>query len=188
MASGKILIPVELRERVRDTMLAAGALGPIGAFSTVADVASIAGCWGTLLMAFGKHYHIQIDKDTAVKTCSSILLGLGSYYAGCKLATKLFNLIPFAGTLMGMGISSVANILFTYRFALTLTRMFDVNYGGMDNVVANFAEMFKTYGALGSTEDAIRLLLGKDPAEKSITTEVADWVKKAITDFTSDNS
>lgn len=185
MASATVQIPAALHKRVRDTMLAAGALGPIGAFSTTADVATIAGCWGTLLLAFCDHYHVRMDKDTAVKTCSSILLGLGSYYAGCKLATKLFHLIPFAGTLMGMGISSVANILFTYRFALTLTRCFDINYSGTDSMIANFAEMFKTYGALGSAEDAIRMLMNKEPLGRNVTGEMMTWVKKKFNDLIS---
>jgi uncharacterized protein (DUF697 family) len=183
MATATILIPEKLRKRVRDTMLAAGALGPLGAFSTAADVATIAGCWGTLLLAYCDHYDVRMDKDTAVKTCSSILLGLGSYYAGCKLATKLFHLIPFAGTLMGMGISSVANILFTYRFALTLTRCFDENYSSTSSMIANFAEMFKTYGALGSAEDAIRVLMNKEPLGRNVTGEMMAWAKDKFNDL-----
>ena len=162
--SKKIEIPQELRETVRNTMRAAGALGPLGAFSTMGDVAAIAGCWGTLLVVFADHYGMKMTKETAVKACSSVLLGIGSYYAGCKLASKLFNMIPFAGTVMGMGISSAANILFTYRFALTLTRMFGSACGDLDNIVASIVEMFKTYGAIGSAADAFRMLIGDDLA------------------------
>ena len=42
-------IPTALRKDVKLAILETGLLGPIGAFSTVADVASIGGWWGFLL-------------------------------------------------------------------------------------------------------------------------------------------
>ncbi len=52
-------------------------------------------------------------------------------------------------------------------------------------MIANFAEMFKTYGALGSAEDAIRLLLNKEPLGRNATGEMMTWVKKKCNDLIS---
>ena len=117
-------IPENMREDVKFAILEAGAFGPIGAFSTAADVGAIATVWGYLLFKYTKQYGYKLEKDDAVKICTTALLGLGGYYAGCKMATKLFHIIPGAGTLLAMGISSLANVIFTYRFALALTRIF----------------------------------------------------------------
>jgi len=53
-----------------------------------------------------------LNKEEAKKICTTALLGMGGYYAGCKTATKLFHLIPGAGMLLACGISSLANIVF----------------------------------------------------------------------------
>lgn len=117
-------IPYDLRLDVKLAIAETGFLGPIGAFSSGADVASVAGWWGYLLVQYSKYYGIHLDKETAKKICSTALLGMGGYYLGCKTATKLFHLIPGAGTITAMGISSLQNIIFTYRFAITTVFLF----------------------------------------------------------------
>lgn len=131
VTNDKVEIPYPLRPEVKFALFETAALGPIGAFSATADIASIAGFWGYLLVQYSKYYGIALDKDSAVKICSTALLGMGGYYLGCKTATKLFHLIPAAGPFAAMGISALQNIIFTYRFAITLTRIFrqgSVNY------------------------------------------------------------
>ena len=73
---------------------------------------------------------VEMNKETAAQICKSVLLGVAGYYAGCKMVTRLFNFIPGAGTLLGMGISALTNILFTYRFALTACTVFSANRPG----------------------------------------------------------
>ena len=153
-------IPKEMREDVKFAILEAGAFGPIGAFSTVADVGAIATVWGYLLFKYTKQYGYKLEKDDAVKICTTALLGLGGYYAGCKMATKLFHIIPGAGTLLAMGISSLANVIFTYRFALALTRIFKSPKIDMKNLAKTIITVFAgTINAVQNVIDIIDLFL-----------------------------
>ncbi len=141
-SSDKMEIPEGLRADVKLAVFETGVLGPIGAFSTTADIASIAGWWGYLLVQYSRHYGVQLDGETAKKICSTALLGMGGYYLGCKTATKLFHLIPGAGTLAAMGMSSLQNIIFTYRFAVTLTRIFSKGSVDFDTLADTVKYMF----------------------------------------------
>ena len=153
-------IPKKMREDVKFAILEAGAFGPIGAFSTVADVGAIATVWGYLLFKYTKQYGYKLEKDDAVKICTTALLGLGGYYAGCKMATKLFHIIPGAGTLLAMGISSLANVIFTYRFALALTRIFKSPKIDMKNLAKTIITVFAgTINAVQNVIDIIDLFL-----------------------------
>lgn len=145
-------IPYALRESVKLAITEAGALGTIGAFSTALDVANIAVWWGYLLVEYSRYYGVKVDKATAKKICSTALLGMGGYYLGCATATKLFHLIPGAGTLTAMGISALQNIIFTYRFAMTLTRIFrrrtvDINTLA-DSIIQMYAGTFSGFRSL----------------------------------------
>ena len=153
-------IPYALRVDVKLAIAETGLLGPIGAFSSVADVASIAGWWGYLLVQYSKHYGVALDKEAAKKICSTALLGMGGYYLGCKTATKLFHMIPGAGTLAAMGISSLQNIIFTYRFAITLTRIFNKGNVDYDTLADSIKYMFAGV-AIGilSIKDIVELYL-----------------------------
>ena len=153
-------IPKNMREDVKFAILEAGAFGPIGAFSTVADVGAIATVWGYLLFKYTKQYGYKLEKDDAVKICTTALLGLGGYYAGCKMATKLFHIIPGAGTLLAMGISSLANVIFTYRFALALTRIFKSPKIDMKNLAKTIITVFAgTINAVQNVIDIVDLFL-----------------------------
>lgn len=139
-------IPAALRPAAKRAILATGALGPIGAFSSTADIASIAGWWGYLLAQYSKYYGYSLDSESAKKICSSALLGMGAYYVGCKAATRLFNLIPMAGPPAAMGISSLTNVVFTYRFAVTLSRIFANGAVDLDTLAASIKVMFAGTG------------------------------------------
>ena len=153
-------IPKNMREDVKFAILEAGAFGPIGAFSTVADVGAIATVWGYLLFKYTKQYGYKLENDDAVKICTTALLGLGGYYAGCKMATKLFHIIPGAGTLLAMGISSLANVIFTYRFALALTRIFKSPKIDMKNLAKTIITVFAgTINAVQNVIDIVDLFL-----------------------------
>lgn len=153
-------IPKKMRDDVKFAIVEAGAFGPIGAFSTAADVAAIAGVWGYLLFKYTKQYGYKLEKEDAVKICTTALLGMGGYYAGCKLATKLFHLIPGAGTLLAMGISSLANVIFTYRFALALTRIFKAPKIDLKNLAKTIITVFAgTINAVQNIIDIVDLFL-----------------------------
>ena len=153
-------IPYELRIDVKLAIFETGVLGPIGAFSSAADVASIAGWWGYLLVCYTKHYGYVMDRELAKKICSTALLGMGGYYLGCKTATKLFHLILGAGTLVAMGVSSLQNMIFTYRFAITLTRIFNKGSVDYDTLADSIKYMFAgTATGILSVKDIVYLYL-----------------------------
>ena len=159
----KIIIPKKHHETTRVALIAAAGLGPLGAFTTVADVAAIAGVWTGCLVSIAYDEGIKLDKDAALKICKSSLLGMGGYYAGCKTATKFFHLIPGAGTLTAMGVSALANILFTYRFVLTLCSIFR-NKGknfDADTLVENIVGMFHGNGILNDAKEIVRIYRNK---------------------------
>ncbi|MBQ1257595.1 MAG: hypothetical protein IIX93_10020, partial [Clostridia bacterium] len=85
-------------------------------------------------------------KEAAKKICSTAILGMGGYYLGCKTATRLFHMIPGAGTIAAMGMSALQNIIFTYRFAITLTRIFSKGNVNRDSLVDAIKCMFAGTG------------------------------------------
>ncbi len=154
-------IPYRHREATRIALIAAAGAGPVGAFFTAADVASIAGIWGACLYSVAENEGCSLDKDTAIGICKSALLGMSAYYVGCKTATKFFLLIPGAGIIAAMGVSSMTNIIFTYRFVLTLCTIFseNKNHLNLENLEDNIKSMFKGNGALKDIKDIIDIYI-----------------------------
>lgn len=143
------MIPTEYRHEVRNAMLGAAALGPLGAFTTVADVAAIAGVWGTLLVSIASKEGISMKKEDAVKICTSVALGMGGYYSGCKLASKMFHAIPVAGPFIAMGCSSVANYLLTYYFASAMIATFRAkDFRGVGDMALPVLKLFRGFSPL----------------------------------------
>jgi len=154
-------IPEKYRKAVRTAMLSAAAAGPIGAFSTVADVGSIAAVWGTLLMHVARTEGHQMSKETAVKLCGSIAVGAGGYYMGCKAATKLFHAIPIpgAGTALAIGCSTVENLVFTYYFAAAVISVFSARgKNGLGDLVTSVVKVFRHFSMFDMGEMAMILI------------------------------
>ena len=153
----KTRIPGIHRGSAHTALVAAAGLGPLGSLSTVADIASIAGIWGAYLYSVASKEGYHLNKDDAVKICKSALLGMGGYYIGCKTATKIFWMIPGAGWLAAMGISSLTNILFTYRFALTVCAMFKSSYSALEagELAENIKHMFAGNGIADDVREII---------------------------------
>ncbi len=162
-------IPQKHRGATKTALRAIAALGPIGAFSSVADIAAIATVWGSCLYSVAAKENCHLDKDTAVGICKSALLGLSGYYVGCKTATKFFWLIPGAGIFMAMGLSTLTNIIFTYRFVLTLCNIFTEkkNKVNIDNLADNIKAMFKGNGPLNDVKDIVDIFIHGDSSKKS---------------------
>ena len=158
---GKKRIPSKYRGGAQIALIAAASVGPLGSLSSVADIASIAGIWGTYLYGVGLGEGYSLDKDGAVKICKAALLCMGGYYVGCKTATKIFWLIPGAGWLAAMGVSALANILFTYRFALTVCTVFDNRNVNLDagELAENIKNMFTGNGIADDVREIIDIYL-----------------------------
>ena len=154
-------VPYKHREAARTAMIASAALGPLGAFAGAGDMLAVGGIWSVCLVSIAAKEGVTMDKDTALGVCKSILLGVSGYYAGCKVATSLFNFIPGAGTVVAMGASSIANVIFTYRFVLTLCSVFEKIglCGALDlrRLTAEAKAMFKGNGLVNDVQDIVSI-------------------------------
>lgn len=117
-------IDTRFQEIVRKGVVAATAAGPLGAFAGPFDASAIGGIWSTMLVAIAKKSGHNVDGRFATKFIGLVGAGAAAYYGGCKAATWLFHFIPGAGTLAAMGISTLMNALFTYRFGVAVARQF----------------------------------------------------------------
>ena len=115
----------EYRGIIRKGVAAATAAGPLGAFAGPFDAGAVGGIWTTMLISIAKRSGHSIDGAFASKFVSTVGAGAVAYYGGCKAATWLFHLIPGAGTLAAMGVSSALNAIFTYKFGAAVSELFD---------------------------------------------------------------
>ncbi|MDR1540917.1 MAG: hypothetical protein LBU32_23520 [Clostridiales bacterium] len=102
-------------------------MGPLGTITGPADMAAVFGIWATLLVAMADKAGREIDATAAKEIASAIGAMSVSYYVGCKVATWAIMLVPFLGLPGAIGISSAANLLFTYRFGVIVSVLFDEN-------------------------------------------------------------
>lgn len=99
---------------LRTALSGAAAVGPLGAFGPW-DTAAVGAIWLSTYFAIQEKSKYKVANGR--QFVSSIVVGAAQYIVGCKVANMLFNLIPFAGLGIAMGISAVTNVYFTYRFA-----------------------------------------------------------------------
>ena len=148
-------LPSKYSGITKKALIAAAGCGPLGVFSGAADMAAIAGIWGTYLYSAARMEQVEMSKETAVEICKTVLLGAAGYYAGCAMANRVMIFIPGAGILMGMGVSSLANVLFTYRFALTVTLILSrhgASLKGMD-LAGEIKSMFRGNGMVSDVKE-----------------------------------
>ena len=142
-------IPQKYRHDVHVALIAVAAVGPAGVFGDI-DAIAVAGVWSGLVTAMLIDSGISLDKGAAKKLALAVITGAGGYYAGCKLATKLFWLIP-GGIFVGMGVSALANIMITYRFAWVLALMLEedrISQSNVLNIAGEIAKIMTTGGGL----------------------------------------
>ena len=99
---------------LRASLSGAAAVGPLGAFGPW-DTAAVGAVWLSTYFAIQEKSKYKLANDR--QFVSAVVVGAAQYIVGSKVATWLFHLIPGAGTVMAMGISSATNVYFTYRFA-----------------------------------------------------------------------
>lgn len=143
-------IPARYEKLVAAAVAASAAAGVPGAFSFGADIAGLATIWGGLMVAVANRSGHELDKPYAVKIAGSVLASVAGYMAGIKMATGLFHLIPGAGTLTAVGISTSLNMLFTYRFGKLLVERFDKPDIDLSGLVSDLAHDLFRVLSLGS--------------------------------------
>lgn len=113
------------RKIISRGITAAAAAGPLGAFPGAWDASAIAGIWTTMFVAIAEKSGHDLNSKFVAKFITTIGSGFGAYYAGCKIATWMFHLIPGAGTLLACGVSSLMNTIFTYKFGEACAKLLD---------------------------------------------------------------
>jgi uncharacterized protein (DUF697 family) len=135
--------------------MTAGAVGVPGAFSFGLDVSVMAGIWSTMLMEIAKRSGRKVSQDFGVKLVTGVLAGVAAYVGGSKLAMKLLHLIPGAGTLAAIGVNSLLNLFFTWRFGNAMAKLFErgafdaEDFGDIVAYTLAILTPFPTPGALG---------------------------------------
>lgn len=126
-------IPEKYKKIISSGVIASLAAGPLGAFSGPFDAGAIAGIWTTMFISIANKSGHMVDSAFAKKFISTIGTGFVGYYGGCKVATWIFHLIPGAGTLAAMGISTVMNGIFTLKFGSAVASLMNKNDFDVDD-------------------------------------------------------
>ena len=111
-------IPPRFVESVRNALTAAAAIGPAGLFGGL-DAVAVGAVWTTLFISIKDKSNSKLGSDPK-RICGGIAAGVAQYYVGCKIASWLCFLIPGVGPVIGVGVSSIVNVYFTYRFATVM--------------------------------------------------------------------
>ena len=116
-------LPVRMKATILWSALAAGAVGIPGAFGAHADVPVLLGIWTTLLIRLASQAGESMSKATAAKVAAGVLVGIGGFQAGVKLATTYFAYTG-VGTIPAIIVNAGANASLTYIFGRAAGKVF----------------------------------------------------------------
>lgn len=118
-------IQLKYRGIIQKGIATAAIAGPLGAVPGAWDAGAITAIWSTMFIAISKKSGHDLNNKFVAKFISTVGGGFCAYYAGCKIATWMFHLIPGAGTLLACGVSSLMNIVYTYKFGSICANLLD---------------------------------------------------------------
>lgn len=105
----------------------AAGLGVVGLFSAFAgphaDLLAIAPTWSGLLVKLADQSGQHLDKDTALKIASGVLMGVSAFGGGVKLASSAFA-YSGVGTLPAVILNGGLNAVLTYLFGRAAAQVF----------------------------------------------------------------
>ena len=158
-------IPNQYRSYATTALRTSIPCGIIGNFSSAADVAGIVASWAPYLISVADDNLIELDLKGATKICSSVALGAAGYYAGCKVATKLFTWLGIATagltTVVGCGISALQNVIFTYYFCCAVNEIMEgSNVQDLSKIAPAVIRVFAHFTA-GDLGDIVALLINR---------------------------
>jgi len=154
-------IAKKYRVIVRNGVASATAAGPLGAVTGPFDAAAIGSIWTTMLVAIGDRSGHSIDGTFVTKFISTVGSGAVAYYGGCKAATWLFHLIPGAGTLAAMGVSSALNAVFIYKFGAATSKLLNKNSFDLTDAADAASSVLLsmcTFPSFGEVKDLLDLM------------------------------
>lgn len=143
-------------EIVKKSLIAAAAIGPLGLFGGL-DTVAVGGVWTTMFFAIRKKANSSFGSDPK-RIAGAVAVGIAKYYIGCKLATYTCFLIPGAGIFIGMGVSALCNVYFTYNFASILIELMDTkNYYSDDDIIKEIIGLLKKLPSVDEIKEIVKI-------------------------------
>ncbi len=155
-------IPYEYKSIVRNALIAAAGIAPLGFFGTL-DAVGVGGCWLTMFMAIRNKANTTFGNDPK-RIALSVATGIGGYYIGCKVATFAVFCIPGLGPLVAvvaaLGISACCNIYFTYKFAVATIDLMNKQSYSDDNIIEAFLNIIKKLPSVDEVKEIAEIYKG----------------------------
>lgn len=138
-------IPYKYRQIVRNSLIAAAGISPLGLFGTL-DTVAVGACWTTLFLAIRDESGSSFGNDPK-RIGLAAATGIASYYIGCKAATFAMFCIPglgpFVAIIAALGVSACCNIYFTYKFAVAAIDLMNKSHYSDDSIIEAFIHVLK---------------------------------------------
>lgn len=149
-------IPYKYTTIVKNALIAAAAIGPVGVFGGI-DTVAVGGVWATMFIAIRNKANSSFGSDPK-RIAGAAVSGIVKYYIGCKVATYTCFLIPGAGIFIGMGVSALCNIYFTYNFASALIELMDTKSSySDDDIIGAVIGLLKKLPTVEEVKDIVRI-------------------------------
>jgi hypothetical protein len=116
-------IPGNMQRSILWTAASLGGVGLFGAFAAHADLIAIAPGWGGLLVKLAQQSGKALDKERALKIATAVILGVGGFAGGIKLATTTLSYTGI-GTVPAMLANAGTNAVLTYLFGRAAAHTF----------------------------------------------------------------
>ena len=116
-------IPSQMQRTIVGTSVALGCTGLFGTFEPHADTGVIAAAWAAMFGALAAQAGHDITKDMALKIAGGVIVGIGGFMGGVKLANTYFAYTGIA-TPLAMLVNASANGAVTYIVGRAAARTF----------------------------------------------------------------
>ena len=155
-------IPRKYRSIVRNSLIAAAGIAPLGFFGAL-DAVAVGGCWATMFFAIRSEANSSFGDDPK-RIAVAVATGIASYYIACKVATFAVFCIPGLGALVAvlaaLGISACCNIYFTYKFAYAVIDLMDKPNFSDDNIIQAFLNIMKRLPTVDEVKEIAEIYQG----------------------------
>lgn len=141
---------------VRTALTAAAAVGPVGVFGNI-DAVAVGAVWAKMLYDLQQESNVKLSNNPK-RVATGIAMGVAGYYVGSKIASWLCFLIPGAGIFIGMSLSTIVNVYFTYRLALILISLMDDETAlNDDEIIKYVVSLLKKYPSLSEVKEIVSI-------------------------------
>lgn len=155
-------IPYSYRQIVRNSLIAAAGISPLGIFGAL-DTVAVGACWTTLFIAIRNKSNSSFGDDPK-RIALAAATGIASYYIGCKAATFAMFCIPGLGPLVAivaaLGVSACCNIYFTYKFAVATIDLMNKSHYSDDNIIEAFLNILKKLPNVNEVKEIAEIYKG----------------------------